>query len=47
MVQKVISIAGTHSRADTAIVARAVGYDDFTVFQVHEILCKTYQRSAA
>jgi len=41
---KVLSIAGTHSGADTAIVARAAGYDDFLQFQVHEILCKPYQR---
>ena len=43
--QKVLSIAGTHSGADTAIVARAAGYSDFMDFQVHEILCKPYQRS--
>jgi len=30
-----------------AVVARVVGYDDFKVFQVHEILCKPYLRSAA
>lgn len=41
---KVISIAGTHSGSDTAIVATASGYDDFLQFQVHEILCKPYQR---
>jgi len=41
---KVISIAGTHSGSDTAIVAKASGYDDFLQFQVHEILCKPYQR---
>jgi len=41
---KVLSIAGTHSGADTAIVAQASGYDDFLQFQVHEILCKPYQR---
>ncbi len=45
--QKVLSIAGTHSGADTAVVARAAGYADFKAFQVHEILCKPYQRSAA
>ncbi len=45
--QKVLSIAGTHSGADTAVVARAAGYGDFKAFQVHEILCKPYQRSAA
>jgi len=42
--QKVLSIAGTHSGADTAIVARAAGYADFKAFQVHEILCKPYKR---
>jgi len=42
--QKVLSIAGTHSCADTAIVARAAGYADFKAFQVHEILCKPYKR---
>lgn len=41
---KVLSIAGTHIGADTAIVASASGYDDFLQFQVHEILCKPYQR---
>lgn len=40
--QKVISIAGTHNGADTAIVARTGGYDTFKEFQVHEILCKPY-----
>ena len=45
--QKVLSIAGTHSGADTAVVARAAGYGDLKAFQVHEILCKPYQRSAA
>lgn len=45
--QKVLSIAGTHSGADTAVVARAAGFADFKAFQVHEILCKPYQRSAA
>ncbi len=45
--QKVLSIAGTHNGADTAVVARAAGYGDFKAFQVHEILCKPYQRSAA
>ena len=45
--QKVLSIAGTHSGADTAVVARAAGYGDFKAFQVHEILCKPYQRSAS
>ena len=43
---KVISIAGTHSGADTAIVAKAAGYEDFKSFEVLEILCKPYQRSA-
>ncbi len=42
--KKVLSIAGTHSGADTAIVALASGYDDFLNFQVLEILCKPYQR---
>ena len=42
--QKVISIAGTHNGADTAVVARAGGFDSFYEFQVHEILCKPYQR---
>ena len=42
--QKVLSIAGTHNGADTAIVARAGGFDSFYEFQVHEILCKPYQR---
>ena len=42
--QKVLSIAGTHSGADTAIVACAAGYADFKMFQVHEILCKPYKR---
>jgi len=41
---KVLSIAGTHSGADTAIVARASGYEDFLKFQVLEILCKPYER---
>lgn len=41
---KVLSIAGTHSGADTAIVALASGYEDFLKFQVLEILCKPYQR---
>ena len=45
--QKVLSIAGTHSGADTAIVARAAGFAVFKAFQVYEILCKPYQRSAA
>ena len=36
--KKVLSIAGTHSGADTAIVARTAGYADFKIFQVHEIL---------
>lgn len=43
---KILSIAGTHSGADTAIVAKAAGYQDFKAFQVLEILCKPYQRSA-
>ncbi len=30
--------------ADTAIVAKASGYEDFKAFQVLEILCKPYQR---
>jgi hypothetical protein len=42
---KVLSIAGTHSGADTAIVAYAAGYEDFKKFQVLEILCKPYERS--
>jgi len=42
--QKVLSIAGTHRGADTAVVARAAGYADFQSFQVHEILCKPYKR---
>jgi uncharacterized protein len=42
--QKVLSIAGTHAGADTAVVARAGGFDSFYEFQVHEILCKPYQR---
>ena len=29
------------------VVARAVGYSDFKVFQVYEILHQPYQRSAA
>jgi uncharacterized protein len=41
---KVLSIAGTHIGADTAIVTTASGYDDFLQFRVHEILCKPYQR---
>ena len=41
---KVLSIAGTHSGADTAIVAIASGYEDFLKFQVLEILCKPYKR---
>ena len=43
---KVIAIAGTHRGADTAIVAKASGYEDFKSFEVLEILCKPYQRSA-
>jgi len=42
---KVISIAGTHYGADTAIVATASGYDDFMHLQVHELLCKPYKRA--
>ena len=41
---KVISIAGTHRGADTAIVALAGSYADFDAFQILEILCKPYQR---
>jgi len=41
---KVLSIAGTHQGADTAIVAIAGGYEDFRKFQVLEILCKPYKR---
>ena len=44
--QKVLSIAGTNSGADTAVIVRAAGYDNFKAFEVHEILCKPYQRSA-
>lgn len=43
---RVLSIAGTHSGADTAIVAKAAGFSEFMDFQVLEILCKPYQRSA-
>jgi uncharacterized protein len=42
--QKVLSIAGTHNGADTAVVASAGGFDSFYEFQVHEILCKPYRR---
>ena len=44
-----IVIASSFSKTArmAAVVARVVGYDDFTVFQVHEILCKPYLRSAA
>ncbi|MDO9546581.1 MAG: pyruvate kinase alpha/beta domain-containing protein [Pelolinea sp.] len=42
--QKVLSVAGTHSGADTIIIARAGGFDTFQEFQVHEILCKPYRR---
>ena len=45
--QKVLSIAGTHSGVDTAVVAKSSGYEDFKSFEVMEILCKPYQRSQA
>ena len=41
--QKVLSIAGTHRGADTAIVASAASFSNFEKFEVHEILCKPYQ----
>lgn len=40
--QKVISIAGTHHGADTAIVASTGSFSTFKDFKVHEILCKPY-----
>jgi hypothetical protein len=43
---KVLAIAGTHRGADTAIVAYAGNYADFDSFQILEMLCKPYQRSA-
>lgn len=42
---KVLVIGGTHRGADTAIVATAAAFSDFTKFEVHEILCKPYSRS--
>lgn len=40
--QKVLSMAGTHRGADTAIVASAASFSQFEDFKVHEILCKPY-----
>ncbi len=42
--EKVLSIAGTHRGADTAIVANAASFSNFQKFDVHEILCKPYQQ---
>ncbi len=42
--EKVLSIAGTHRGADTAIVANAASFSNFQKFEVHEILCKPYQQ---
>jgi uncharacterized protein len=42
--EKILSIAGTHRGADTAIVANAASFSDFQNFAVLEILCKPYQQ---
>ena len=43
--EKVLAVAGTHEGADTAIVASAASFRQFTDLEVLEILCKPYSRS--
>jgi hypothetical protein len=43
--EKILSIAGTHRGADTAIVAMAAPITKFNEFEVLEILCKPYSRT--
>jgi hypothetical protein len=38
--EKVIAIAGTGLKADTALVMQAASTQDFTRLRVNEILCK-------
>ena len=42
--KKVLAIGGTHRGADTAVVANSAAFNEFSSFQVHEILCKPYSR---
>lgn len=44
--EKVLAVAGTHRGADTVIVATAAPFGKFKDFEVNEILCKPYCRSA-